>query len=455
MIEFKMSDFFYPLDLLSTYLLLRRSERWSVAQFEAYQADRLLRLLRHCAAQVPYYAPVFRRAGLDVDRLSDGDVLASLRKLPVLDKDTLRESPELFLARNAHCFRPKPVHTSGTTGTPLTVYWDRGSNVMEFCNIQRLWRWARFRIGQPFLDLRSRPLSGMENHAVLDGDFRYIRNRKVNGLEFSSDFMDDSNIARYHALLLRHQPRLVRGHPQSIQHLIDLLTRNGLSGWQPRAVTTASETLHDFQRRQIEEAWHVPVLDSYGLIEHNVFIAQCPLGSYHISPEYGICEIVGDDGNPTPPGEEGWIVATGLHNFAQPLLRYNTRDRAIAAGDEVCPCGRTLPTVRRIVGRIDDCLHTVDGRRYSGLSFAFFGLRGVKKARFVQEDLERVTVELVTTSEFDQAERNRLAGILAAKVDHKLAFDFKLVDVIEQTSPGKFKFVVSNISGEVDKAEGC
>jgi phenylacetate-CoA ligase len=443
--EFRVSDFFYPLGLARTHLLLRRSEHWTRTQFEQYQGEKLARLLHHCAEQVPYYGPVFSRLGLEADKVSPHNAVEFLKQLPILDKETLRETPDQFIARNAGRLRPRPESTSGSTGTPLTALWDRGSNVMELCCMQRHWRWAHFGIGQPFLEVNSSELTGTENHAVIDGNFRYLRNWKINALEVSSDFIDEGNIQRYYELLLRYKPRMVRGQPQAIQHLIDLLQSRDLTDWRPRAVTTKGEMLHDFQRRQIEEAWQVPVLVGFGLVEHNVFIAQCPAGSYHISPEYGICEIVDDDGNPTAQGEEGRIVATGLHNYAQPLLRYDTGDFAVAGSYDSCPCGRTLPTVERLMGRIEDYLYGRDGRRYSGMRFAFRGGRGFKKARLVQEDLGRVTVELEVTGDFDQAARAELLNALEARFGDKLVFDIKIVDEIVQETPGKFKFVVSKL----------
>jgi phenylacetate-CoA ligase len=447
--EFRVQDFFYPRDLIRTYFRLRRSEQWTPTRMRAYQAERLARLIRHCAAEVPYYEHAFAECGIDAGSINPDTALAALRRLPVLDKDTLRDAAESFTARNAARYRPRAIHTSGTTGTPLTVYWDRGSNVMEFCCIQRLWRWAGFRIGQPFLDIRSRLFTGDEKHLVQADSITYLRNPKPNAVEFNVDLIDEDNVGRYYQVLLRYRPTLVRGHPQAIQQLVTLLAKQGLDAWQPKAVTTASETLYPFQRQEIERAWQVPILDSYGLKEHNVFIAQCARGGYHISPEYGICEILDADDEPVGPGEEGWIVATGLHNYAQPLLRYHTRDRAVQGSGNSCPCGRTLPTVDRIVGRIDDCIHSPDGRRYSGMHFAFFGRRGIQKARLTQRTLDTVTVELVTTSAFDESERAALLDALDRKVDHSIAFELSHVDRIEQKTPGKFKFVVSCVDAPV------
>jgi phenylacetate-CoA ligase len=222
-----------------------------------------------------------------------------------------------------------------------------------------------------------------------------------------------------------------------------LLDSRGFHDWRPDAITTASEAIYDFQRAEIERIWRAPILDSYGLKEHNVFITQCREGGYHVSPEYGICEILDDDGNPVGPGEEGWVVATGLHNYAQVLLRYNTADRAVRGRGQTCPCGRTLPLVERLVGRIDDCLCLENGKRYSGIAFAFFNRRGVRKARLIQEDFRHVTVELVVTDEFDPAVGQALLSALQEKVQHQLEFEIRIVDAIVQQSPGKFKFVVS------------
>jgi phenylacetate-CoA ligase len=442
MIEFKVGDFFYPHRIALTWLLLRRSEHWSAEQFQRYQSKRLTRLLRHAIAEVPFYREFFRNTVASPDDIRPDNALACLHSLPVLQKETLRANPQLFEAGNMQRFHPQRITTSGTTGTPLTVYWDRESNVLEFCCIERLWRWAGFRPGQSFLDLRSRTFED-EPSVVRTDKAVYKRNRIINGIEFSSDFIDAANIAEYYELLLRFRPRLVRGHPQSIQLLATLLDSRGFHDWRPDAITTASETLYDFQRAEIGRIWPAPILDSYGLKEHNVFITQCREGGYHVSPEYGICEILDDDGNPVGPGEEGWVVATGLHNYAQVLLRYNTADRAVQGRGQTCPCGRTLPLVERIVGRIDDFLCLENGRRYSGAHFAFFGRRGVRKARLIQEDFHHVTIELVVTAEFDQAERKALLDALQEKVQHQLDFELRIVDAIVQQSPGKFKFVVS------------
>lgn len=445
MVEFKISDFFYPLDLLHTYFLLRRSEHWTPDRLREYQCRKLARLLIHAATHVPYYIALFSTLGIRPEDICPQNAFDILAQVPVLSKATLKSHADQFLAQDYLRYKPRPVSTSGTTGTPLTVYWDKASNVMEFCAIQRLWRWAGFTPGQPFLDLRSRVIDATESHFHQEGDVIYLYNWKVRGLELSSDLISTRNIYQYYRLLKRFKPGLIRGHPQAIEHLATLILEHNLSGWQPKAITTASETLYDFQRSQIAKAFHAPILDSYGLKEHNVFIAQCRSGSYHISPEYGICEILDDGGRTVAPGEEGWIVGTGLHNYAQPLLRYNTLDRAVVSAPRLCSCGRTLPTIQSIIGRIDDCIVTGDGNRYSGFSFAFFDRPGLVKARLVQLDWENVRIEVVAQDEFTTDVQSALLAALERKVAGKVKFHIQRVEEIIQETPGKFKFVTSLI----------
>jgi phenylacetate-coenzyme A ligase PaaK-like adenylate-forming protein len=82
-----------------------------------------------------------------MDNLSQDNAVEFLKKLPILDKESLRETHDRLVARNARRLRLGTETKSGSTGTPLTVLRDRGSNVMEVCCIQGLFRWTHFRIG--------------------------------------------------------------------------------------------------------------------------------------------------------------------------------------------------------------------------------------------------------------------------------------------------------------------
>ena len=60
---------------------------------------------------------------------------------------------------------------------------------------------------------------------------------------------------------------------------------------------------------------------------------------------------------------EGEVVCTGLQNTLQPLIRYLIGDTARWALERSCPCGRRLPILEGIDGRVEDSCYTRDGRR--------------------------------------------------------------------------------------------
>lgn len=439
MIEFRLSDFIAPKRLLHWRWKLWQSQYYSPEQQHELQWKLFSKLLDHCFANVPYYRTLFTDLGLHPSDFSSHE---DLQQIPILTKEILFDRSDEFKADNFARYKPRTISTSGTTGTPLTVYWDIGSNILELTSLWRHFSWSGYRLGQPFLDIRS---------VLMDEPSGYKWNWKCQGLEMSSDIINSSNIKTYAAILRQHRVKLWRGHPSSIDSLCRLLDDAGIDDIMPKYIYTNSEALLGNQRKFIEAWSGVPVCDGYGLKEHNVFIGQCLEGGYHIASEYGIVEIIKDDGSVAMPGEEGKIIATSLHNHAFPLLRYDTGDFAIQS-DRTCSCGRTLPLVDKLTGRIDDRIRTIDGRWVSGLHFAFFVVNGVRKAQLVQTDPRSLDVYLVPTEGYGPKVKDYLCNELRKKLGQSMNINTHIVQEVPYHSTQKFKFVINRLKDkEVSK----
>ena len=84
-----------------------------------------------------------------------------------------------------------------------------------------------------------------------------------------------------------------------------------------------------------------------------------------------------------------------------PLIRYRTGDRGtLADGLETCQCGRTLPVIESVDGRVDDILYTMDSRPIGRLDPIFKGDLPIHEAQIVQEALDCVRVRYVPTPDF-------------------------------------------------------
>ena len=431
MITFRILDFLSP-KIPLWWLRLRRSQYYSEKKMQALEWRLLARILDQCFENSPYYRKRFVEWGL---HRADFQSLDDLVKIPILTKEELREHMSMFRTADYERYRPCKQVTTGTTGKPLTVYWDLDSNILEFVCMWRSFSWSGYKIGQPFLDLRSR---------VMNAPKGYLWNWKCRGLEMSSDHMTPQDVEMIAGVLERYRIKLWRGHPAAICHMLHLFETKGRSYRKPKCICVSSEALLPRQRDYIESQTGVPVCDHYGLTEHNAFISQCPQGGYHIAREYGIIEILREDGTPAAPGEEGRIVATGLHNKAFPLLRYETGDYAVQS-DKRCSCGRTLPLVESLTGRISDRLLTTDGRWVSGLQFVLDSVRNIRTAQLVQREEGTLDVYFVPTPSYTRDCEASVISDLKEKLGRDMEIHIHLVERVPFSATGKFKMVVSKL----------
>src|SRR5205807_4547026 len=130
-------------------------------------------------------------------------------------------------------------------------------------------------------------------------------------------------------------------------------------GWLGLAVAiTNAEPVLSHQRETIAAAFGCAVRETYGMTEIVAAAGECEAGRLHLWPEVGWLEVR-EGTDPVPPGRSGEFICTGLLNADMPLIRYRAGDRGALPGEEhPCQCGRTLPTVAYIEGRMDDVLYT-------------------------------------------------------------------------------------------------
>ena len=76
---------------------------------------------------------------------------------------------------------------------------------------------------------------------------------------------------------------------------------------------------------------------------------------------------------PVPAGIAGDVYCTGFVNYDQPLIRYKIGDTMIMS-DKTCSCGRHMPVVQEVVGRIEDVIVGKDGRQMVRFHSVFNGI---------------------------------------------------------------------------------
>ncbi len=422
--------------------LLQQMESASAGEVAAYQEAQLQRMVEHAYRTVPYYTRLF-----DERRLKPADIrtAADLPKLPVLTKAILKANFDDLWSRAFERTALLDGHTSGTTGTPMEVLYDSGMMAMTYAALDRQYRWAGCRMerfGDRVAVLRGNIIVPLAQRRPPFWRVNWYHNQ----LLLSNFHMSPENLPAYFEQMRRFKPTVLDGYPSSVYVFAKVLLNRG-ERLPLQAVLTSSETLFDFQREAMEEAFQCRVYDYYGAAERVVFSGECgQREGHHVFPEYGITEIVDDAWMPVSDGTEGTMVGTSIQNYGMPLLRYVTSDRTALTG-QPCSCGRPLPLMQDVTTKAEDLLRLKDGRLISPsvLTHPFKPLNQIDGSQLVQTALDRLVVRLIPRPDFTPALSERLVSDLKARLGQDMQIEIEMVTELPRTKAGKFKWVISDV----------
>lgn len=419
-------------------------ERWSAARWQHWREERLAFVLGRAATYVPFYREQWARRRRAGDRAAP-DVLENW---PVLTKEALREQPRAFLADDCDSRAMFYEHTSGTTGKPLHLWLSRTTLRAWFALFEaRARRWYG--------------VSRDDRWAILGGQLVapparrrppfWVWNGAQNQLYLSAYHLAPDNIAAYMAAIREHEVVYLLGYPSGLYRLAQVALERGLDTPQMKVAVANAEPLLDHQREAIAAAFGCPARETYGMAEIAAAAGECERGRLHIWPEAGHVEVLADAADePLLSGEAGRLIATGLLNADMPLIRYETGDRATLAA-EGCDCGRTLPVLQAIEGRMDDVVFTRDGRAIGRLDPVFKADLPIREAQIIQEDWGILRVLYVPGESFTARDGASLARRIHDRVGEDMIVILEAVEAIPRAANGKFRAVVSRIGGSASR----
>lgn len=387
--------------------------------------ERFLYIFRRAYDKSPFYHRLYAEAGI---KKEDIKCLEDIKKLPVITKDMVKKYASEMLTV------PKWLviagHTSGTTGTPLTVYssWSSIWWNQAYTYSARLRN--GFKYGQPLVSLRGN----------LDRNTKYMKVHASNTLYLSSYCINKDTVKSYYELINKHKPVAIEGYPSSLYTLALCMSEAGLKLDIPVAFTS-SETLLDYQRTLIEKQLGTEIYDNYGMTEQTIYLQEAfNHQGYYEMPGYSINEYLED-------GE----ICTSLTNEAFPLIRYRSNDVI-----EIVELNTDSPQimVKSVEGRKEDFLICKDGARIQRLDFIFKGVNHVKYGQLIQENNGFLNVNIVPAGGFSKLDEMTVENNVLKRIG-KGNIDFKINLVKEAnlvyTKRGKFKFLIhlSSVVGGV------
>ena len=404
-----------------------------------YQNEKLRDLIKHAYDNVPYYNRIMSERKLKPADISTVD---DLHKLPVLAREDVKNNRDDLIARN---YKPSQLitgYTSGTTGSPLELIWDD-----RICLLKTVVDWRQKRIAgiNPrdkmafFLGRTIAPLSRKKPPF-------WSHNLVMNHLFCSSWHLSKENLPAYFDKLAKFEPKAIEGYPSTMYILAKYLLSKNLT-FPLKVAFTSSETLMPKQREEIEKAFACRLYDFYGMAERVVFATECNAhDAKHINMDFGIAELYAGDGASVRYGDMGRIVATGLHNYAMPLIRYRTSDISMFR-EKPCSCGRGFMLMENVTTKDEDIVTTPDGRYISSsiINAVTHHLTTILEHQVIQDDLTHLKMLIVKKPEFRDADKDFLLANLKKILGDGMAVEIKFIDSIPRTSAGKFRWVISKV----------
>jgi phenylacetate-CoA ligase len=402
-------------------------DAWTAAQWVTWREERIAYVLHRAATRVPYYRDLWEARRRRGDRAS----WELLENWPILEKDAVRADARAFVADDCEPRSMFHEQTSGTTGKPLDIWRTRttvatlqaiaDARTSGWDGIPAGVRWARLG-GQLVTPVRQRrpPF--------------WVWNAAMRQLYLSSFHLAPDLIPHYLDALARYRIVYLASYPSSAHALAQEVVRLGRTDLQMAAVYTNAEPLLPEQRATIEQAFQCPVRETYGMAETVAAASECSAGRLHQWPEFGHMEL----------HEHGEILATGLLNPDMPLIRYRVGDRAKPPeANGPCPCGRGLPVMGRVEGRMNDLLITPDGRPVFWLNPVFYGLP-VQQSQIIQEHLDLLRVRLTPAPGFSaETERTIIERLQDRMGDVRVIVDH--VTEVPRTASGKLRAIVCQL----------
>ena len=267
-------------------------------------------------------------AGIRTERLDDPD---EWRKIPILDKETLRAMTDQQFYQDFCVEASEGVQeywrSGGVTGAPL--FYPRSVRDIEYglLSFARTYDCAGARRGDAAHV--SYPLG------IHPGGQAFARSAQLKGIAVNWAGSGASTPSALQLdLIARLRPTLWLGMSSYALHLANLAEARGidLTSLSVTNILTSAEPVSQAKREKIERSWGARLTDTFGMTEAGMMGAESkddPPGSgFRVWSDMYYLEVLDPESfEPVPDGEVGTLVVTPLWtNNITPFLRWSSGD---------------------------------------------------------------------------------------------------------------------------------
>jgi len=402
-------------------------------EFRSHCAQKLGQTLAYAAQQVPWYR--------------DQACSHEIDSFPVTTRLGLIEHYESLKSDQAGQPGEYVAMSSGSTGRQVSVLCDMQERAARAAVT---WRGDAFP-GRPGVRLapgcRTVALWGFSSLAL---DRQSLRRRIAtwaqNKLYFDCLVMTPQKARFVHRQLQRLRPRRIAGYVHALALFSRFCLDMGLPRIQADKLIPSAEWLDPESRALIEQVFDAPLRERYGCREAGDIAHQCEYGNWHVNADHVHLEVLRPDGSITTEGS-GRLLVTKLNNRAMPLVRYDIEDQA-SLGGGTCRCGRALPLMSELSGRVSSHFVLPDGTLLSQFAATIpFHNLPVREWQARQETAREVRFMLVPGPGFEPAMLEHIKAKFEPYHSGQLTVSVEVVGDIPLAPSGKRVLVYNELLG--------
>jgi len=296
----------------------------------------------------PFYHDRMKELNVHPDNIRE---LSDIKKLPFMFKRDLRDSypNRIFTAAQDELVR---YHvSSGTTGKPTVVGYTQKDLEIWTSSLAR--RLTAIGLGRGDVIQVSYGYGlftgGLGMHYGAERIGATVLPTSVGNTERQIELMQDLGVTA------------IACTPSYLLHMGEIAEKMGVHIKKDtclKAGILGAEPWTESMRARIENWLGIKAFDIYGTSELSgpMFTECAEQNGFHIWSDIAYVEVIDPKtGEQLEPGEKGELTITMLQKEALPMIRYRIGDIS-SVEEDICPCGRTSPRIKRIQGRVDDML---------------------------------------------------------------------------------------------------
>lgn len=404
-------------------------------EYARYQEKRRNAILDYHIQHNTFYREFFKWEGFD-----------DWKNVPIMNKADLQHPLKDRLSSTYNSKTAYIGKTSGSSGHPFIFAKNRFAHALSWAGFQDRYNWYGIDLNK---SLQARfygiPLDFYGNIQERFKDRISLR-RRFNIFDLSEQKLE--------AFLKRFKTAnfdYLNGYTSAIVLFARFLKDKGLVLKELcpslKICIVTSERLFEKDKELIEKSLGVPVINEYGASEVGLIAFEDKENHWIVNSEDLYIEILDENDNILPYGEEGRVVITALYNKAHPMIRYDI-------GDIGCLSEKSTlkkPVLEKLIGRTNDIARLPDGKIVPGLTFYYVTKTiiedsgNIKEFIIIQTRIDEFRIEYVSEHELSEAQRAKILEAIKTYVGRNLKIGFERKTILKRSPSGKLKQFISHL----------